>query len=106
MCNLILNVTGPNPPNGVTQESTTDTITLSWLPPEGGFDGYYLSYSQEGSPLSTSQSISADATQYILGNLLSGVLYEVTLVSTADTGASEPVTFTTATSMCSDMFLI
>ncbi|CAH1250637.1 PKD1L3 [Branchiostoma lanceolatum] len=68
------------------EQKTTNTITISWLPPEAVLTAYNITYTQSGR--STTMMTPGDADSYVLTDLVPGTQYDVDLVAVSRVGKS------------------
>ncbi|CAH1249970.1 PKD2L1 [Branchiostoma lanceolatum] len=65
---------------------TTNTITISWLPPEAVLTAYNITYTESGRSISVMKSGAVDS--YVLTDLVPGTQYDISLVAVSSVGKS------------------
>ena len=81
-------------------EDSVTSLALRWEAPSGSYDGYNLTYFPVGSedPDKSVVRIADNMLPYILQGLAADTVYQLTLQSTADGEASDPITVRAKTS--------
>ncbi|XP_078674743.1 fibronectin-like [Branchiostoma floridae x Branchiostoma belcheri] len=89
-------VTETEPPSALDVEDTTiDSVVISWLPPKGAIVEYSISYTADGR--STSVTSPGDAHGCKLTGLIPGTRYDIDLLAVSRVGRSVAVTTSAVT---------
>ncbi|CAH1259377.1 FN1 [Branchiostoma lanceolatum] len=84
--NLIVGTKTDSPMALDVEQMTTNTITISWLPPKAALTAYNITYTEDGR--STSMMTSGDVDSCELTDLVPGTQYDIDLVAVSRVGKS------------------